>query len=255
MRIATIRDAVSAFSHFFEDITGRPSSSMRYPPKLIYYFLKMYRNAAAYSDQRLGSGNNYDLNTEMTIPCVELIKVDQIECPCAPASGCYFLKSKYPLPRMRNGIPNSVTMLKQHKTQQNYGIFTYVDWYRFEDKLNGRLSGQALSPYFTMKNIVNGNRHLYVHANIDEYSDLKAVSVALIPNDPLELLSFPVCGSSEQLCNPLDVEFIIEDEIQNRVFEMTFAALNGFKSTSLGADLLNNDNNDAIGGLGQTKAN
>lgn len=243
----TIRHACEAFRHFMEDRTGRPSSSMIYPPKLIYYFLKMYRNKVSYEDRFIKARSNQDLNIELTIPCIELEKVDQVECPCAPASGCEFFKSVHPLPKMLNGIPNSVTLLKQNSSQKNYGIFTYADWYNFEDKINGRIKAQARQPYFTMKNI-NSNRHLYVYANMEEYSSLKAVVLSAIFNDPLEVASFPICGNkSKIICSPLDEEFMIEDEIQSKVFELTYNALMGFKNSSSGVDILNNNSNDTVG--------
>lgn len=245
----TIRHAVEAFRHFMEDRTGRPSSSMIYPPKLIYYFLKMYRNKVSYEDKYIKAKSDMDLNIELTIPCVELEKVDQIECPCAPASGCEFFKSVHPLPKLLNGMPTSVTLLKQHSSQKNYGIFTYVDWYNFEDKINGRFKAQARQPYYTMKNI-NSNRHLYVYANMEEYSSLKSVTVAGIFNDPLEVSAFPICGEDKEssiICSPLDQEFLIEDEIQSKVFELTYNALMGFKNASPGVDILNNNNNETVG--------
>lgn len=244
----SIRHAVESFRHFMEDRTGRPSSSMIYPPKLIYYFLKMYRNKVSYEDKFIKARSDMDLNIELTIPCVELEKVDQVECPCAPASGCEFFKSVHPLPKMLKGVPNSVTLLKQSRHQNNYGIFTFVDWYNFEDKINGRIKAQARQPYYTMKNI-NSKRHLYVYANIEEYSNLKAVVVSGIFNDPLEVSAFPVCGDTSNglICSPLDEEFIIEDEIQSKVFELTYNALASFKTASPGVDILNNDNNETVG--------
>ena len=242
--IRTIRHAIEAFRSFLEDRSGRVSSDFAYPPKLIYYFLKMFRNRVSYED--ITSKSQYDLNIELTIPCVSLKKADMVECPCAPASGCEFLKSVHPLPKMLNGIPNSVTLLKKGPTN-NYGIFTYVDWYVFEDKINSRIPGQAKQLYYTVKNI-NSRRHLYVYANVEKYKDLQSVTVAGIFNDPLEVAKFPICGEKEPLlCAPLDEEFIIEDEIQSRVFELTYNALMGFKGAALGSDVLNNDNNEANG--------
>lgn len=243
----TIRHACEAFRHFMEDRSGRPSSSMIYPPKLIYYFLKMYRNKVSYEDRFIKAKSNIDLNIELTIPCVELEKVDQVECPCAPASGCFFLKSVHPLPKMVNGIPNSVTLVKQDSSQRNYGHFTYVSWYNFEDKLNGRMKAQARQPYYTLKNI-NSKRHLYVYGSAVEYQNLNAVAVSLIPNDPLEVAAFPICGEfNKVICSPLDQEFIIEDEIQSKVFELTYNALMGFKNSAPGVDILNNNNNETVG--------
>lgn len=246
--IRTIRHAVDAFRLFMEDVSGRPSSSVKYPPKLIYYFLKMYRNKVSYEDRLAKSMSNVDVNIELTLPCVELIKVDQVECPCAPASGCFFLKSRHPLPKMINGIPDSVTLVKKNKHQKNYGVFTFVDWYNFEDKINSRIKAQATQPYYTVKNI-NSNRHLYIYANNEEYLNLKSVAVTAIFNDPLEVAQFPTCGEKEKyICSPMDEEFVIEDEIQSKVFELTYQVLSGFRGLPMGVDILNNNNNDTVQG-------
>lgn len=243
--LRTIRSATSAFKHFMEDRTGRPSSSVIYPDKLIYYFLRLYRNKVSYEDKYLKARADMDLNIELTIPCVELEKVDMVECPCAPRSGCEFFKSVHPLPKMLNGKPNSVTLLLQKADQPNYGKFSFVDWTHFQYKINSRIKAQAFQPYFTMKNI-NSKRHLYVYANMKNYNNLKAVAVAANFNDPLEVASFPVCGESDTTisCNPLDQEFMVEDEILSKVFELTYNALSSFKNFNVGADILNNDNNE-----------
>ncbi len=243
----SIRHAVEGFRVFLETKDGRPHSSIRYPPKLIYYFLKTYRNKVSFEDRFIKSRSNQDLNIELTIPCIELEKVDLVECPCAPASGCYFFKSVEKIPKMLNGIPNAVSLVHQNDNQKNYGAFTYVDWYNFKDKINSRLKAQAKAPYFTMKNI-NSKRHLYVYANTGGITNLKAVTISAIFNDPLEVASFPICGEEAKLvCSPLDEEFIIEDEIQGKVFELTYNALMGFSNASLAPDNLNNNNNETVG--------
>lgn len=245
MQITTIRHAVESFRHFMEDRGGRPSSSMAYPPKLIYYFLNMYKNKVSYEDRYLTGKLDKDLNIELTIPCVELEKADMVECPCAPASGCVFFKSVHPLPRMNNGVPHSVTLIKKEIGQTDYGVFTFVDWYNFEDKIGSRVEAQRTQPYFTMKNI-NSSRHLYVYANSRDYPNLKAVAVSGQVMDPIEFAAFPICGEPTQLCDPLEVDFTVEDSILSKVFALTFNALMSFKNGSPISDILNNNNNDTV---------
>jgi len=247
LNIRSIRDNVEAFRHFFEDRSGKISSEFNYPPKLIYFFLKMYKAKASYEEGFSRSKPHQDINIEMVLPCVALEPIDHVEAPCFPASGCKFFKSVYPLPKIISGYPNAVTMVKQKGSgdskQNNYGIFSFVDWFHFEHVVNSRIKGERTQLYYTMQNI-RARNHLYVYGNAEEYSNLKGVKVALHPADPLEVAAFPVCGEPKDLCNPLDEEFLIEEELRSYVFEMTFNALVNLKGSSNISDIYNNDNNE-----------
>lgn len=229
-----------------EDKTGRISAQPKYPSMLIYYLLKMYRAKASYqSDSTINQFADSRLNVELTLPCVELEKVDMNECPCAPATGCYFFKSVNPLPKMTTGVPNAVTLIHQNNQQVGNGTFTYVDWYNFESRLQGVNPAQARQPYYTMKNF-RTDRYLYVYRNLDDIKELKAVSVVGYFANPLEVASFPSCGDDGHVCNPLDEEFFIEQELQSIVFEDTYRALAGFIGFPTGKDLLNNEQNETV---------
>jgi hypothetical protein len=185
---------------------------------------------------------NIDESIIQTIPCIELRKADVVECPCAPPSGCYFLKSLHPIPKMLDGTPLAVTTLAPDCKNCDGVVreFDYVRWYNMQYKLSGR---GPLGLYYTMKDI-DTDSHLYVFVT-DRYPELKAISVAGVFKDPLEVLAFPVCGQeAAPLCNLLDQEFIMEQELQAQVFEYVFQALGSFKGLSTGSDILNNDNPD-----------
>jgi hypothetical protein len=243
MEINTVRHAVESFRMFMEDRTGRPSSNtFAWPPKLVYYYLNMFRNAVSY-EKRLGdSMSNLDEGILLTIPCIELQEVDVTsECPCAPAKGCTWLKSVHPIPKSISGVPHSVLTIDGSTS------FDYVQWTQFEDKVvNARLEAQKIQPSFTVRNI-NSAHHIYLYTNSPqtESGDLISVAVALVPKNPLEVYAFPVCGKKpNESCSPLDQEFTIEEELQTVVFERTFNALMAVQNSGTGADILNNTNND-----------
>lgn len=242
---STIRDAVDAFLHFYEDRTGRPSQTMVYPPKLIYYYLNIYHKRVLFLEKRERSQHNVDEGILQTLPCVELRKVDQVELPFAPPSGCHFLKSLYPLPKMLDGLPHSVTTLVPdcRNCDQEVREFDYVRWANMQYKAISRLPAQAQGLYYTVKD-VDMITHLYVYVN-DRYPDLTGVAVSAIFTDPLEVLAFPSCGNTPQkVCNALDQEFHIEPEMEAQVFEHVMQALISFRGASPAGDVLNNDNAD-----------
>lgn len=242
----TIRANVDAFRLYLEDRTGRPSNEMVYPPKLIYFYLRMFGDQATY--EYLKDDTNTDEDFTSVLSCVELEKIDVVECPCAPSSGCTWLRSVHPLPKMIDGKPKSVTLIKpkgSKATNSNF-IFDFIDWERFPDMLKGRNQAQSKQLYYTLLTTTGTkSQHLYIYTN-SEFSNLKAVRVSAIFRDHLEYCEFPQCGGSIiNTCNPLDEEFVINKNIKARVFDLTYNALRKVKVLSPGADVINNDNPDA----------
>lgn len=243
MEINSVRHAVESFRMFMEDRTGRPSSNtFSWPPKLVYYYLNMFRNTVSF-EKRFGDWlSGIDEGILITIPCVELKELDVTsDCPCAPAKGCTWLKTKHSFPKSMSGIPHSVLLI------DGFTNFTYVQWTQFEDKVvNARLEAQRREPHFTVRNI-DSQHHIYLYTNSPhtESGDLISVAVTLVPKNPLEVYEFPVCGKKpNESCSPLDQEFTIEEELQTIVFERTFNALMAIQNSGTGADILNNSNND-----------
>lgn len=235
VNLTSIRDSVDSFRHFLEDRTGRLHRQLAYPPKLIYYFLNMF-TAAVNLEYKRKKGVE-DNNLVLTIPCVSLIDVDIVECPCAPKKGCSFYKSIHPLPRLVDGKPISVT------SADGFVSYDYLEWFDFKDKLNSRLYPDTVRPYYTLK-IINNQQHIYLYSS-DKVSNPKAASISGIFEDPIEVAYFPTCDDTPRpFCNPLDEPFMINKELEPRVFELTFNALSKFKGVSTGSDILNNSNND-----------
>lgn len=245
MEINTIRHAVESFRNFVEDRTGRASSNtFAWPPKLIYYYLNMFRNEVSFANNLNNSMMGMDEGVKLTIPCAELVEVDVTsECPCAPTKGVTWLKSKHPIPKSLTGIPLEVTTIDEGSTS-----FTYIPWNQFEDRVvNSRLEAQRVQPYFTIRNIdSSSNIYIYTNSPLTETGDLISVAIVLVPKNPLEVFQFPSCGKKiGDMCDPLDKEFTIEEEIQSQVFQRTLNAVATLQGVATGADILNNSNNDS----------
>lgn len=232
--ITTVRNAIDAFTHFLEDSSGRVSRNKVYPHKYVYYYLNMYTNKFSSDYNKILGGA--DPNIVLTIPCVSLEEIDQVECPCAPAKGCTFYKSEYPIPGMHNGMPLSIT------TVDGSVSYDYVEWFNIKSKLESRFKPDQTSPYYTFKNIGN-IRHLYLYSS-DKVLTPKLATVTASFFDPLEVAYYPVCGKVKQFCSPLEEPFIISKEIQSKVFEATLVALTNTKIVTPYSDILNNDSNE-----------
>lgn len=235
----SVRSTIDAFTHYLGDLSGRPTQSIRFPKKLIYYYLSIFRNAVLYEEFQKRA--DIDLTLEQTIPCIELKPVDVAsDCPCAPEKGCKWLKSIELIPDLLKPIPNTVITV-------DGGVkFEYEPWYDIQHVICSRYKGVRENPYYTFRN-VDGKFHLYIYANsnLTKTTKLKRVAMSAIFKDPLDVIEFPVCGRRKNKCNVLDQDFLIPLELESVVFMRTYNALMSINRFMPKGDFLNNDNNDS----------
>lgn len=230
----TYREAISGFRSLIADRTGFISDQNPWSNRLILKHLVEYRSRIIAENERK-KGRELSKQDLQTIPCVPLIKVDDHECPCAPPSGCYFLRTKYPVPKP---VTDYASVTSIHG-QINYA---YVEWNKIRYKLNSRLKGQTKAPYYTIKNSGEGN-HLYLLNDTHK----KFITVTGIFYDPLELVYYPDCSGEVNDCKaPLDQEFIIDPDLLTVVYERCLQALLPARANT-GVDILNNDQDETSG--------
>jgi len=236
----TIGSTVDAFRHFAADRSGLPNVDSSWTNRLVYYYLEMHRHREEYMWQleqgRLYEGNIIDQEYDV-LPCIELEEVDQAsECPCAPASGCTFLRSKLPIPEMvmRDNNVTVTDILGRTK-------FNYVKWYDFSDKLKGRKAAQSGYTYFTFKHI-DDETWLYVHNR--ELLEKAAMTSRFV--NPLDVKKFPRCGNVPDTldCSILQQPFDIRKEIKPIVFAKAFQSLAGMRSATPVEDEYNDNSDD-----------
>ena len=239
----TIRDAVDVFSNFLESADGRMSSADRKrPPRLLWHFINSATNQIRYERRVAKFREGLDASVNQVLPCVALKRVDivQEDCPCAPARGCYWMKTKHPIPRLMEGLPQSVLTLDGTTT------FDYMKWSDFEVVAKSRFSKVAKSPYYTIKRLQDECVYLYVYANssITSSALLESVTVQGIFSDPEEVARFPTCGKDiGNVCSMLDKPFYIEEELRLPIMslarDMIFGLLPGAQAADIGTDSIN----------------
>ncbi len=181
-----------------------------------------------------------------SIPCLELVEVDVVESPFVPATGCYFLKGKHPIPTMLEGLPIQVTTVAPDCKNCDKEIreFTYVPWPNFQYAVNSRIEAQNNSLYYTIKNY-GSKTDLYIYTN-SKYDSLKAVALTLIPKNPIEVTNFPKCGEDvSRSCSYLTDKFIIDHEIESQVFQLTLQSIQNSRNGNPRFDVFNNTLPDA----------
>lgn len=238
----SIRDIIAAFSHDVEEKTGRPFIQFKWPNMLIYFHMTNARAELYYQTRRQNQlEGNYEDYTEV-IPCIELKEVDLVECPCAPPSGCTWMKSIIPLPRFVGSRPTNVTTL------DGMDRYTFTEWSMFKIKTNNRILAANMGMRYTVKTL--GNEQ-WIYTLIKKEKDgipIKAQYAMLsgVPIDPMEIALYPVCGKKmRDPCNILDLNFIIEKRLTNALYTNTLARMIQINNSTNIGDTKNDDRNAA----------
>lgn len=238
----TIRDILASFSHAVEEKTGRPFLSFKWPNRLIYFHLINQRADIIYQTRKQNQkeGNYEDYNE--VLPCVLMKEVDMVECPCAPASGCTFMKSVLPLPKFLGSKPSLVTTL------DGFEKYDYVDWSMFKHRINNRNSVLNKSALYTLQTLYNEQwAYTYITKEKDGIPiKARSTKMAGVPIDPMEIAMYPICGKEPPpLCDILDLNFIIEKRLIDILFKATYQKLLTINNGTQIGDTKNDDRNAA----------
>lgn len=208
----TYRQIVHSWRHWPGDKSGFVSDDFSMSDEAILCHLLDTRAEVLRNLQTLGIG----LGTQniQTIPCIELEKTDKSECPCAPPTGCIWLKSKKPIPRY----------IKLSSVSDIIGAenISFIEWNKVKYKFKSRAKGNKNKKYYTIRDIGEGS-YLYILND----SFLKMVSLSAVFEDPKCAREFGGCGvdSVEIECNPWDTPFILDAGLRNQVLKSAWQTL------------------------------
>jgi len=156
--------------------------------------------------QALAAGRYITEHTVQILPCVEVVLVDRNECPCAPESGCMWLKTKVKIPR-----PIRIISVNDIIAQDS---FSFLKWDRFKYIKHSRVNSLKKRRYYTMRDSGEGT-FLYVYN--DDF--LESISISAIFEDPMDAAAYPKCGKRdiEAVCNPMDVDLYLDGKSRDTV--------------------------------------
>src|SRR5690606_11230623 len=188
--ILTNRKLIDDFKVWTVDRTGFLSDDNAWSNRALLSQFNHYR--AQLIDQELDRNPNSYRHARQTIPCIPLERVDKNECPCAPASGCSWRKTKFKLPKP---IGKLITVDSIDGSIK----YSYVDWDSVKYKFSSRIPADRSRPYYTIK-----NGYLYLHNDIHK----RYVTVTATWADPLLIQTYPDCkGELDPCVKKLDLEF------------------------------------------------
>lgn len=151
------------------------------------------------------------------IPCVELIKVPEHECPCVPLAGCEILRSRYKLPKPLSGLSGtliqSVTSIDRSKKINEISI--------------NAISSQKGNKYaFKTINYFIENGYLYIST---PKSAIGVVRVVGLFEDPIEVKKYKSyceeCKECENCVDYQEEDFPIDNDLVDSMVELTLNEL------------------------------
>lgn len=228
----THRDAVETFKHPPGDVTGYIPDDSVWSDKFILQNLQEIRSAAM--KDILNTGDSISEFCFQTLGCVELVEVDRNECPCAPASGCYWLKTKRSIP-----TPIRVVSITGVVAQGENPRFSQIEWDKFQYIPKARIESMRNGKFWAMKNTHDKEFHIYLYG--DRF--LEQVSITALFENPIHAAQFESCGvvDIEAKCNPMDVGYYTDAWIRDIVMRTAWQKLLPVRQAAP-ADQLNNDN-------------
>ncbi len=221
-----VREIISRFRHFGEDVTGYVSDDTSYSDLAIYDQLVTARAVIVYDRNKSAKEYFSDVMFQ-TLNCVEFEEVDANECGLFPPSGCKILKSTCP-------IPNTIKLISVTSFLGNY-TFDIIRWDQAEGKLNSRIKSVKDATFATMRTI-GKDQFIYLLNN----ENLKGATIVGLFEDPIKAAQF--CGNSEALCNPLDLDFHTDYKLIDPVLKYTWDTISSARRTAK-PDIANDDTN------------
>lgn len=227
----TVSEVIKFVKDKMSSADNRPQNTTPFSDRLVYEALVAARSTMLYEKYR----NNEELNMAnyQRIGCIKLEEVDTVECPCAPASGCTFLRTIVDVPIPFGGF-TSVTSVDGSIT------YSYVRWDRFKVKLMDRHASILPDGYFTTQNTKEGVK-LYVYNDIHK----EAISATGIFPDPLKIYNHADCNGVVNPClNPFNKIFPIDPELKSALYQAAIQLLSPVVQAS---DVIQNDSDDVLG--------
>lgn len=218
----TNKEVIQAFREY-TDSTGHVSDDSSWSNRLLLRHLLFYR--APLLAQKVNSGDNSYRRARQTIPCIPLVEVDTNECPCAPQSGCTWMRTKYRIP---DPIGKFITV-----TSIDGGImYGYRNWDDVKSKFDSRVPAISKGATYSDK-----NGYLYLHNDIHK----EFITITAVFLDPRQAQLFIGCDGEEKKCvKPLDLEFPFDPELYPMLYQMVFQQLFAVKG-SVPGDVINDD--------------
>jgi len=225
----TNRKAVAQVRELIGDPTGRISDDTGWSSSLILD--RLYKTRSEVLKNKMRANETINPQNIQQHPCVKLVKADKHECPCAPPTGCVWMKTFIAMPPFLSML--SVTSIDGSIK------YDYVPWNRTRHVLESMLPQERNLPYYTQKTVKDG---IYFYLVNDKHK--KYITPIGIWSDPRQVQLAPDCKGNYPKCpRILDLQFVIDPDVEELVFSTVTERLKIGRS-GVPAESINDDRAD-----------
>lgn len=219
----THRHQIEKIKHLLVDPTGYVPDEN--PWSDLYLVRNLQESRASVLKNALSRGAIVSEHNVQTLSCVEVTELDRNECPCAPASGCYWLRSDKPIPR-----EIKITSVTGIVANNENPRFQYMKWERFQYIPKARYQSTRTALYYTIRTTTDKENHIYLYGN----RFLSSIAISGIWEDPMLAAAYPKCGEKqiEAYCNPFDVNFYTDLNYIDQIVQMSVQKLQPRSTTT-----------------------
>lgn len=227
--VQTNKEVIRFLRNRISSLNNKPESTTPFSDRLVYEALRVSR-ARLLSD-KMRARIPINLENKQSIPCLKIIEVEEVDCPCAPKSGCTFRVSE-------NDIPTPIGTFFKVSSLGGDITYSYVEWDRFKNKINGRRASSRSRGYYTTKNTKRGVK-LYLYNDIHK----EYITVTSVFADPIKIYEYPRCdGTIEKCAEYLSFPFPIDPDLLGATYELATQTLRPIAPSD---DKLNNESDDS----------
>lgn len=189
---------------------GVQSDDTRLSNRHIYNVLMSVRSTLI--TQQINKKQGISAWNYSVLPCVELIEVSAVQCPCIPQIGCKILRSK-------NKLPNPLSGLNGHIIHS----VTTVDRSMKIDEVKLNAINYQKGNKYTSKKLFYFIDSGYLY--ISTPTSIRVLTVTALFENPIEAQKFnsnsSVCESSSRTCiDFLEEEFPIDVDLETTLIQM-----------------------------------
>ena len=217
----TYKEVIELYKHAYADQTGEESVDFPWSDQAILNYLLILKNA--HLTDLIKSGQDIDSLSYISV-CMDLEEADVRDCPCAPPSGCIWVKT-------RNKAPRFIDKIRVTNIGGN-SEYNFVEWDKVKTKTTSRINSiKSSSDYYTTK---NG----FIYLPLDIFK--KTINITGISEDNYLTLVASCNITPEQLCNPLDTDFGVSSKDLDMILQKAWRLIPSVRGMAA-IDLMNND--------------
>lgn len=193
---------------------GVQSDDRQINPKFVYHTLLPIRSRLI--SQKINKKQKISDWTYQTIPCIKLIPVDAVMCPCVPPDGCKVMRSEKKIPKPLTGL--TFMAIEGLYIPDMSERIIYTTKIGMERSKGGKYTSGNKNRKFMIV-----DEYIYVYGeHIPDHVVLRGILY-----DPLKALDFKGdceesgLGPNTECLSPIDLDFPIDADLEEPLMDLT----------------------------------